>query len=335
VNLALATSSALGAAALFAVATAVQSRALRGIDGPLARSGHAGYPSSPPVTTSELRLVIRAVTSRIWIVGTAIATAAFALHALALHEGQLTLVQPLLVTMVLFALPASRAVNGTAVTAAELRWAVVLVLGLTAFFAAADPVRSSTANADLGPAILTATLAALTIALCVGLARHRPGGQAAALLGGAAGIAFAGVAALVKSATDLLAHGVGALVGSWQLFALLGLGAIGIGLSQLAYRTGPLSASLPALNSVNPLVSVLIGAAVFDEHVRTGALPIGIEALALAVIALATMALSQPPAVNSPTLSGAAGSTQCLTEQGRPGRSGAVPPSSEGYTSSV
>jgi hypothetical protein len=189
------------------VATAAQSRAVRDIDSRTAREGNPGYPSSPPVTTSELRLVTRAVTSGVWLLGTAIAAAAFALHALALHDGELTLVQPLLVTMVLFALPASRAVNGTAVTPAELGWAVVLVLGLTAFFAAADPVRSSTASADLGPAILTATLAALTIGLCVGLARHRPGGQAAALLGGAAGIAFAGVAALVKSATNLLTHG--------------------------------------------------------------------------------------------------------------------------------
>ncbi len=304
-NLAVATSSALGAAALFALATAVQSRAIREVGSPSARYGSAGYGASRPVITSELRLVSRAAASRVWLLGTAIAAAAFALHALALHEGQLTLVQPLLVTMVLFALPASRAVNGTAVTPAELAWAVVLVLGLTAFFAAADPVSSSTAGADVQPAIWTAALAALTIGLCVGLARHRPGGQAAALLGGAAGIAFAGVAALVKTATSLLTQGAGALLSSWQLYALIGVGAIGIGLSQLAYRTGPLSASLPALNSVNPLASVLIGAVVFDEHVHTGLVPAGIELLGLAIIALAAVALSRLPAVDSLTLNGA------------------------------
>ena len=226
-NLAVATSSALGAAALFAVATAVQSRAVRGVASPTARFGDGGYGSSPPVTTRELRVVTRAVTSGPWLVGTGIAAAAFACHALALHEGPLSLVQPLLVTMVLFALPVSRAVNGTAVTAVELGWAVVLVLGLTAFFAAADPVSPAAAGADVQPAILTASLAALTIGLCVGLARHRPGGQAAALLGGAAGIAFAGVAALVKAATNMVTHGVGAVMGSWQLYALLGLGAVG------------------------------------------------------------------------------------------------------------
>ena len=256
------------------------------------------------MSTTELRLVSRAIASRTWVVGTGIAAVAFALHAFALHEGQLTLVQPLLATMVLFAIPASRALNGTGVTSAELAWAALLVLGLTAFFAAADPVRQSTAAADVGPAILTAALAAVIVGLCIGLARRRPGGQAAALLGAAAGIAFAGVAALVKAATNLLAHGVDALIGSWQLYVLLGVGVIGIGLSQLAYRTGPLSASLPALNSMNLLASVVIGAVVFDEHFRTGAVPTAIEVLALAIAALATVELSRFSVIGRPSLTG-------------------------------
>ena len=230
---------------------------------------------------------------------------AFALHALALHEGQLTLVQPLLVTMVLFALPASRAVNGTAGTRGRTGLGGGVGAGPDGLFRRRDPVSSSTAGADVQPAIRTADPGRAHHRLVHRLARRRPGGQAAALLGGAAGIAFAGVAALVKTATSLLTHGAGALCSSWQLYALVGVGAIGIGLSQLAYRTGPLSASLPALNSVNPLASVLIGAVVFDEHVHTGLVPAGIELLGLAIIALAAVALSRLPAVDSLTLNGA------------------------------
>jgi hypothetical protein len=95
VNLAVAASSALGAAALFAVAKAVQSRAVRGVANPTDRCGDGGYESSPPATTRDLRMVTRAVTSGLWLVGTGIAVAAFACHALALHEGPLSLVQPL------------------------------------------------------------------------------------------------------------------------------------------------------------------------------------------------------------------------------------------------
>lgn len=83
------------------------------------------------------------------------------------------------------------------------------------------------------------------------------------------------------------------MLAGWQLYALIAVGAVGIALSQLAYRSGPLSASLPAMNSINPLVSVLIGVAVLDEHFRTGTIPSTFEALALAVMTLATVQLSR------------------------------------------
>ncbi len=93
----------------------------------------------------------------------------------------------------------------------------------------------------------------------------------------------------------MLGHGVGALLSGWQLYALIVIGAVGIVLSQLAYRAGPISASVPAMNSVNPLASVLIGVDVFDEHFRTGAINSMAEAMALAVMTLATVLLSRLP----------------------------------------
>jgi drug/metabolite transporter (DMT)-like permease len=249
------------------------------------------------LTRHEVRVIRQAVSSGTWLAGAALAVVAFALHALALHEGDLTLVQPLLVTMVLFALPASWAIDGAAVSISELVWALVLIVGLTGFFAAADPVTKSAPGVDFWPAIMTATLAAFAIAFCVLLARRRPGGESAALLGGAAGIAFAGVAGLVKAVTQQLGQGPGALAAEWQLYALVAVGAVGVLLAQLAYRAGPLSASLPAMNCINPLASVLIGVAVFDEHFRTGLFASSAEFLALATMTVATVSLSRHPHV--------------------------------------
>jgi drug/metabolite transporter (DMT)-like permease len=286
-NVAVATSSALAAAALFAVATAVQAKAVR---------QEAASDRHPPAVVSpgEFRVVTHAFRSRIWLGGAGIAAAAFGLHALALHQGNLSFVQPLLVTMVLFALPISRIVGGPPVSRAELLWATLLVVGLAAFFGAANPNARPASSVDTAPAVLTAILALLAILACVALARGRLGGHAAALLGGAAGIAFAAVAAFLKTGTDVLTHGVGALMLAWQFYALLGAGVLGFVLSQLAYRAGPLTASLPALNSVNPLASVLIGVAVFDEHFRTGVLPSAVEVAALATVTVAVVMLSRP-----------------------------------------
>lgn len=292
-NVAVAVSSALGAAVLFALATSLQSRALRRVASRTAATPAPARPTATAGMVTELRHLRRAAASRAWLLGTAIGVGAFALHALALHEGDLTVVQPLLVTMVLFALPANHLVAGTPVTSAEWLWGILLLVALTVFFAAGDPASRATAAVDLGPAIIATVVALLAVVACVGLAWRHPGGPAAALLGGAAGIAFAGVAALVKATTNLLGDGFATLMGSWQLYAVLVVGAIGIVLSQVAYRSGPLSASLPALNSVNPLASVLIGVAVFDERFRTGLISTGIETLALLAMTVAVVALSR------------------------------------------
>jgi drug/metabolite transporter (DMT)-like permease len=286
-NVAVATSSALAAAALFAVATAVQAKAVR-------QTATADRDPPAAVSPGEFRVVTRAFRSRLWLWGAGIAAAAFGLHALALHEGNLSFVQPLLVTMVLFALPISRVVGGAPVSRAELLWATLLVIGLAVFFVAANPNARPASSVDTAPAAITAILAVLAILGCVALARRRLGGQAAALLGGAAGIAFAAVAAFLKTGTDVLTQGVSALMLAWQFYALLAAGVLGFILSQLAYRAGPLTASLPALNSVNPLASVVIGVAVFDEHFRTGVLPSTVEVVALATVTAAVVMLSRP-----------------------------------------
>ena len=289
-NVTVATIAALGAAGLFALASAVQTRTLRDTERRITSDdGGSDQTTTPP----WWRVLTHAVSSPWWLAGSALAVVAFGLHALALHEGNLTLVQPLLIITVLCALPASRVVGGTPVTIAQLEWAAALILGLAAFFIAGDPAPQSQNGVDLWPAVIASIMAVSVIGICVTLARHRTGSTAAILLGASAGIAFAGVAALIKTATNLLANGVVAMVTSWPLYALIAVGAIGILLSQLAYRAGPVSASLPAMNSVNPLASVLIGAAVFDEHFRTGAVPSTIEAFALVAMTVATVQLSR------------------------------------------
>lgn len=50
------------------------------------------------------------------------------------------------------------------------------------------------------------------------------------------------------------------------------LGGIGLVLTQVAFQAGPLAASLPAIATVDPLLSVVIGVLVYDEQVHRGPL---------------------------------------------------------------
>ena len=112
-------------------------------------------------------------------------------------------------------------------------------------------------------------------------------------LGIAAGLAFAATAGLLKETVDGLGRGAGALPTTWPGYALLVVGGLGLLLNQLAYQAGPLRASLPAITTVNPIVSLVIGVAVFDERFRSGAPYLAGEILALVLIAIAAVGLTR------------------------------------------
>jgi uncharacterized protein involved in response to NO len=104
------------------------------------------------------------------------------------------------------------------------------------------------------------------------------------------------------------------LLTAWPLYALVGVGALGLLVNQIAYQAGPLSSSLPAIITVGPIVSLVIGVAVFDEHFRDGPAALVGEAVALALVVIAAGGLTRsgpPPVPVAPA--------QATLRPGRPG----------------
>jgi drug/metabolite transporter (DMT)-like permease len=269
--------AALLAAALFAVATAFQHR------------------SAGLVTVAEKRgggFVTRTLRHPLWIVGSVANLAGLGLHAVALRDGPLTLVQPLLVIGVIFTLPLRQVLEHRRPGRAEIGWAIALTLGLALFLVLATPANGPVQGADPAPMWVCAAAIALAIASCL-VAGRRTTTARAMLLGMAAGLLFAVAAALLKETTSVLGHGAAALFTTWPGYALVAVGGAGLLLSQLAYRAGPLSASLPAITAVNPIVSVIIGVAVFDEPFRTAPGYLIGEVLGLALMAVAAVGLTR------------------------------------------
>jgi len=125
---------------------------------------------------------------------------------------------------------------------------------------------------DRGAAVIAAIATSIAVLICLLVAQRQvpPAGRAA-LMGAAVGAIYATTAALIKSATGLLAeHGLLALLGSWQLYTALIVAGSGLFLAQVAFQAGPLTASLPAIATIDPLLSVLIGVLIYDEHLRRG-----------------------------------------------------------------
>jgi drug/metabolite transporter (DMT)-like permease len=270
--------AALLAAALFAVATAFQHRSA----GLVTAAGRRGG-----------GFVSRTLRHPLWIVGSVANLAGLGLHALALRDGPLTLVQPLLVIGVIFTLPLRQVLEHRRPGRAEIGWAVALTLGLAVFLVLATPADGPVQGADPAPMVFCAVAIALAISSCLAAGRRTTAATGAMMLGVAAGLLFAVAAALLKETTNVLSHGAAALLTAWPCYALVAVGGAGLLLSQFAYRAGPLSASLPAITVVNPIVSVVIGVSVFDEPFRTAPGCLLGEVLGLALMAAAAVGLTR------------------------------------------
>ena len=277
----LTTITALLAAALFGVSTAFQHRS-------------AGLVSDgTPASQRVGGFLARTLRHPLWIIGAIADISGFALHALALHLGPLTVVQPLLVSSIVFAVVIRELLERRWPRRSELAWATALTIGLVLFLAISAPTGSVAQPADRVPATVVGVLIAVGVLFFFVCGRRSSGSVAAALLGTATGLSYAAVAGLLKQDVSLLNHGVGALAGSWPLYALIAVGAFSIVVNQLAYQAGPLSTSLPTIMTVDALVSLIIGASVFDEGFRNGTAALVGEGAGLALMLAASVGLTR------------------------------------------
>lgn len=276
--------ASLGSTAFFALATALK---------------HSSARALPRVRGLGPRGLVKFMlaTSRhpLWLGGIACDVGGVALQVLALHFGALAVVQPLLVSALVFSLVLNHRIAHTRITGRELTWAVVLALALAGFLiisGAASPTNVAQ-TVDRMPAVFAALVAVGLAGTCVVMARRVHSGAAAALIGVATGTTYACTAALIKSCTDLFVRSPLILLTSWQLYVLILAGGIGLLLSQLAFQAGPLTASLPAIATVDPLLSIALGVVVYDEQLRSTAIASVGEVTCLVLMSAAAFVLSR------------------------------------------
>jgi hypothetical protein len=284
---------ALAAAALFGVSTALQHRS-------------AGLVTDAQANGGEglARFVSGTLRHPLWVTGVVADIGGFALHALALRDGPLSLVQPLLVSSAVFALVLRQLLEHRWPRRNQLVWAGALAVGLVMFLAVSTPAGGVARPADPLPTIVVGGLIGLGVLGFFLAGRRNTGRAAAALLGTAAGLSYAAVAGLLKQDMSTLNRGLGALVTSWPFYALIGVGALSLLVNQLAYQAGPLSSSLPALMTVGPVVSLVIGVAVFDEQFRSGPAALFGGAVCLALVLVAAGGLTRSELTPAPWAEG-------------------------------
>lgn len=231
----------------------------------------------------------------VWLLGGVVTAVGGVCQTLALRTGSLAAVQAVTTLSLVIALPFGVWLTHQVLTPLVWTGACATTAGVVLFVAvgspesgAGGPTASNWWEAVLSTALLAAVL--------VRLGASRPGGTKALFFGTAAGLGFGMASALVKDLTGSFADGLGAVLTSWQLYALAAAAFLGLAMGQAALRTGALAPAMAATNSVALLTTVALGLTVFGEHFAPGGWHLAGVVVGLAVALLGIVLLSRAPA---------------------------------------
>jgi drug/metabolite transporter (DMT)-like permease len=255
-----------------------------------------GVETAPESSALRASLIGHAVKQRIWLIGFGFSLVQFGFVATALKHGQLSTVQPVLTTELLFLLLILAVWFRYRLGAREWLGAALVVAGLGGFFLAARPHGGQLLPSDSQWVVATlAVAAAVACGIMAGL--RGPRWWRAAALGAATAVTASYTSALTKAITGYLDHGWSAVFSHFQphMLAVVGVGTVF--LLQSALHAGPITASRTTLVTLNPLVSIVLGISLFGDVLRGGVTWISLEVLALAVLVAGVVVLTRSPLV--------------------------------------
>lgn len=275
--------AALLAACCFAVAAVLQ---------------QAAAAEAPEAESLRPRLVLRLARRPMWVAGVSMSAFSYVVQGVALAFGPLVLVQPLASTDLVFALPLIAWRRGARLTALEMTGAGCTAMGVAAFLVVLPTDSGNTAppTRDWLP-LLLAVAAAVSVLVPAGI-RAR-GTARTGLYAAAAGVLFALLDALTKSSADLFrSRGLGFL-GHWEPYGVVVVGCLGLLLAQSSFQAGSLAVSLPLIDTLEPIGSVLIGAAVFHEQLASSTATLAVQMAGALLAVTGIIVLDRSPLVRA------------------------------------
>ena len=273
---------ALVAAFLFAVAATLQQK---------------GALHLPTISVAHPMSLVRLAGQTTWLMGTVALFAGYAFQAGALDRGRLSIIQPLLVTTVVFVLPMGYFLTGQVVGRREVIGAAVILFGLGLFVYYGDPAGGNANASNTQWAVTIGVLSLLCVLLLVlggsgGLSRK------AAVYGTVAGVLFGLSSSLTKSTLDYLHESVGTMLSHWECYALAVAAVLGFVLQQVSLGTGRLAPAVATVSVANPVVGILIGVILLDERLSRPAwhVLVAVIGLALALVGAVVISLAREAA---------------------------------------
>jgi drug/metabolite transporter (DMT)-like permease len=247
---------------------------------------------SDPRHSSGWRLVAYLFRNPLWLLGWVALAGAFLFQAVALHNGLISVVQPLLATELVFALVLRRLWIHQSILLITWGGAALTCVSLAVFITAGEP-QGGHATPTSRHWLVALVACAATGAVLALLARWGSPGRRAALYASAAATTWALVATFIKATTDTLTQfGVLGMFTRWPVYALAAGGVAGTLLQQAALHVGPLRVSQPFLVIIDPIVSIALSVWLFDEHFTSNSAVLAVAAIAFAAMCVGVVILT-------------------------------------------
>ncbi len=272
---------ALFAALMFALGTVIQQREAMKVSDEDAHS--AG-------------LLLRLAKRPAWLAGIVADALGFVAQAVALGIGRVIVVQPLLATSVVWALPLGARLSGQKVVRRDIYAAIAVTAGLGVFLVISDPYGGRDDAPIAAWIVAGGSLCAVAAVLALIGLRGSPTRKAAAC-GTAAGLLFGLSAVLTKSVVDSLDEGLVDLITDWHLYALAAVGFASMTLSQISLQAGELAPAVATQMIFDPVASLILGLTLLQEQIHDDALGVigSIVALLVTFAGMAVLATRQAP----------------------------------------
>jgi drug/metabolite transporter (DMT)-like permease len=255
-----------------------------------------GVPDDKAMSAAMATTLVR---DPLWWAGTLAAVAGYVFQALALAHGSLLLVQPLLVSSLLFALPMSAWLCHQRISWADWGWATLLTAALAVFVLVGQP-REGHNRPPLPAWTLALVLTVPLVIGCVVAARRTAGRPRAMLLALPVAVQLGMIAVLTKICTHRFA------VGGWHglltvpaPYVLVALAASLTVVQQAAFHAGALQASVPIMLVGEPVVAVALGVVVLGEHLAVRGSAALVLSVAVAAMTAAAIALGRDEAAEA------------------------------------
>jgi drug/metabolite transporter (DMT)-like permease len=265
-----------------------------------------GVENAPSSTTLKLSLMTHAIKRGVWLLGFALSLVQFVILATALRFGELSVVQPILTTELLFLLLILAVWFRYRLGRREWLGSAIIVAGLGGFFLAAQP-KGGNAIPDPHQWLVAYLALFVSVGAFIVAALRGPRWWRAAAFGAATAVMAAYSAALTKATTTYITEGWGHVFTHAQPYLLAVTGVGTVFLLQNALHAGPITASRTTLVTMNPLISIVLGITLFADKLRTGSLWTPLELLSLAVLVTGVVVLARSPLVAGSDVEGIPG----------------------------